>query len=408
MAKKAKKTSSKSTTIAKNTKTTKTVALRRAVVKKTAAKKSSKPVRSGSTRTPQMAKTAAAKTASGKFVYLFGKKTDGNGTMKPLLGGKGANLAEMCRIGLPVPPGFTITTEVCTYYYDHKRSYPSPLQGQMKAGVASIEKQTAKKFGDLKNPLLVSVRSGARDSMPGMMDTILNLGLNDQTVEALSKKTGNPRFAWDCYRRFVQMYGDVVLGVQKRANEDHDPFETVIHGLKHERYHHDVEDTKLTVDDLKELVGRFKALIKERAGKQFPNSPWDQLNGAVGAVFGSWMNDRAIVYRRKYNIPSEWGTAVNVQAMVFGNTGEQSGSGVAFTRDLATGEKVFYGEFLMTAQGEDVVAGVRTPEPVAQLAGEMPKAYKELERIRKVLESHFKDMQDFEFTIQDGTVYMLQ
>jgi pyruvate,orthophosphate dikinase len=304
---------------------------------------------------------------SGKFVYLFGKKTDGNGTMKPLLGGKGANLAEMCRIGLPVPPGFTITTEVCTYYYDHKRSYPSALQAQMKAGIAAIEKQTHKTFGDLKNPLLVSVRSGARDSMPGMMDTILNLGLNDQTVEALAAKTNNPRFAWDCYRRFVQMYGDVVLGVQKRAGEDHEPFETVIETLKHERYHHDIEDTKLTVDDLKELVSRFKTLVKERAGKNFPSSPWDQLMGAVGAVFGSWMNDRAIVYRRKYSIPSEWGTAVNVQAMVYGNTGDQSGSGVAFTRNPANGNKEFYGEFLINAQGEDVVAGVRTPEPVADL-----------------------------------------
>jgi len=360
-------------------------------------------------------KKAAAKTkktstpqTSGKHVYLFGKKTDGNGTMKPLLGGKGANLAEMCRIGLPVPPGFTITTEVCTYYYAHKRTYPAALQGQMKTGLAAIEQQTQKKFGDLKNPLLVSVRSGARDSMPGMMDTILNLGLNDQTVEALATKTGNPRFAWDCYRRFVQMYGDVVLGVQKRAGEDHEPFETVIEGLKHERYHQDIEDTKLTVDDLKELVVRFKALVKERAGKEFPSSPWDQLMGAVGAVFGSWMNDRAIVYRRKYNIPSEWGTAVNVQAMVYGNTGDQSGSGVAFTRNPANGNKEFYGEFLINAQGEDVVAGVRTPEPVSDLKKHLPAAFKELERIRQTLERHFKDVQDFEFTIEDGVVYMLQ
>jgi len=270
-------------------------------------------------------KKNTAKKSTGKFVYLFGKKTDGNGTMKPLLGGKGANLAEMCRIGLPVPPGFTITTDVCTYYYANGRKYPAALKAQMQAGVASIEQQTRKKFGDLTNPLLVSVRSGARDSMPGMMDTILNLGLNDQTVEALARKTGNPRFAWDCYRRFVQMYGDVVLGVQKRPDEDHEPFETVIEGLKHERYHADIEDTKLTVDDLKELVSRFKALVKDRAGKNFPASPWDQLMGAVGAVFGSWMNDRAIVYRRKYNIPTEWGTAVNVQAMVYGNTGDQSG-----------------------------------------------------------------------------------
>jgi pyruvate,orthophosphate dikinase len=354
-------------------------------------------------------KSARARAGNkNKFVYLFGKKTDGNGTMKPLLGGKGANLAEMCRIGLPVPPGFTITTEVCTYYYDHKRTYPSALQAQMKAGIASIEKQTKKTFGDLENPLLVSVRSGARDSMPGMMDTILNLGLNEQTVEALAKKTNNPRFAWDCYRRFIQMYGDVVLGVQKRPGEDHEPFETVIEALKEERYHRHFEDTKLTVEDLKELVVRFKALVKERAGREFPASPWEQLMGAVGAVFGSWMNDRAIVYRRKYNIPSEWGTAVNVQAMVYGNTGDNSGSGVAFTRNPANGEKEFYGEFLINAQGEDVVAGVRTPEPVAELKKHLPKAHKELERIRQTLERHFKDVQDFEFTIEDGVVYMLQ
>jgi pyruvate,orthophosphate dikinase len=346
-----------------------------------------------------------------KYVYLFGnKKADGNGAMKALLGGKGANLAEMTRIGLPVPPGFTITTEVCTYYYDNKRTYPKDLQPQIEAGIANMEKVMATKFGDTKAmPLLVAVRSGARDSMPGMMDTILNLGLNDETVLALVKATNNERFAWDCYRRFIQMYGDVVLGVQKLPGEDHEPFETVIGSLKDERYgNHDLEDTKLNVGDLKELVIRFKSLVKERTGREFPGSPWDQLKGAIGAVFGSWMNDRAIVYRRKYNIPSEWGTAVNVQAMVFGNTGEKSGSGVAFTRDPATGEKVFYGEFLINAQGEDVVAGVRTPQPVQELAKVMPHAYHELESIRKTLESHFKDMQDFEFTIQDGKVFMLQ
>jgi len=345
-----------------------------------------------------------------KYVYLFGnKKADGDGTMKPLLGGKGANLAEMSRIGLPVPPGFTITTEVCTYYYANKRSYPKELQPQVKSGVAVIESIMGTKFGDQNAmPLLVSVRSGARDSMPGMMDTILNLGLNDVTVLALVKATGNERFAWDCYRRFVQMYGDVVMGVQKRAGEDHEPFEVVIHGLKHERYQQDIEDPRLTVNDLKELVVRFKALIKERTGDEFPQDPWKQLWGATGAVFGSWMNDRAIVYRRKYNIPSEWGTAVNVQAMVYGNTGDHSGSGVAFTRDPATGEKVFYGEFLINAQGEDVVAGIRTPEPVAQLNNHLPRAFTELENIRKTLESHFKDVQDFEFTIQDGKVFMLQ
>ena len=385
-------------------------AKKKSVAKKVARKAAPKVTKQVTTKSRAAAPKSKAKArgTSTKYVYSFGRKSDGNGTMKPLLGGKGANLAEMCRIGLPVPPGFTITTEVCTYYYDNKRTYPAALQGQMLAGVALLEKQTGKKFGDLKNPLLVSVRSGGRDSMPGMMDTILNLGLNEQTVGALAVKTGNPRFAWDCYRRFVQMYGDVVLGVQKRPDEDHEPFEVVIESFKHERYHADIEDTKLTVDDLKQLVTRFKAMVKERVGKRFPDSPWDQLMGAVGAVFGSWMNDRAIVYRRKYNIPTEWGTAVNVQAMVYGNTGEASGSGVAFTRNPANGVKEFYGEFLINAQGEDVVAGVRTPEPVAELKKQMPKAYAELERIRQTLEKHFKDVQDFEFTIEDGVVYMLQ
>jgi len=353
----------------------------------------------------------AKASKAAKYVYLFGnKKADGDGSMKPLLGGKGANLAEMTRIGLPVPPGFTITTEVCTYYYANKRTYPRELQKQVEAGVANMEKILGKKFGDLHRPLLVAVRSGARDSMPGMMDTILNLGLNDQTVLALAKASGNERFAWDCYRRFIQMYGDVVMGVQKRPGEDHEPFESAIEHLKQELFpsKKHVEDTQIDAAGLKMLVHRFKELVKQRSGQEFPTNPWDQLKGAVGAVFGSWMNDRAIVYRRKYSIPSEWGTAVNVQAMVFGNTGEQSGSGVAFTRDPATGEKVFYGEFLMNAQGEDVVAGVRTPNPVAQLQQIMSSAYTELERIRKVLESRFKDMQDFEFTIEDGKVFMLQ
>jgi len=349
-------------------------------------------------------------TRGEKYVYLFGGgKADGNGGMKPLLGGKGANLAEMSRIGLPVPPGCTITTEVCTYYYANKRTYPKVLDAQVRAGVASIEKIMGTKFGDRNAmPLLVSVRSGARDSMPGMMDTILNLGLNDQTVLALAKVTQNERFAWDCYRRFVQMYGDVVLGVQKREGEDHEPFEVVIHNFKHERYHSDIEDSKLTAADQQVLVARFKELIKERTGKEFPQDPWQQLWGATGAVFGSWMNDRAIVYRRKYGIPSEWGTAVNVQAMVYGNTGDKSGSGVAFTRNPANGTKEFYGEFLINAQGEDVVAGVRTPAPVAELAKVMPSAFKELDQIRQTLEKHFKDVQDFEFTIQDGKVFMLQ
>src|SRR6187399_1849587 len=357
-----------------------------------------------------MSKATKAPAKASKFVYKFGgKKSDGDGSMKPLLGGKGANLAEMSRIGLPVPPGFTITTEVCTYYYANKKTYPKELQNLIRNGIAHVEKIMGTTFGDKKKfPLLVSVRSGARDSMPGMMDTILNLGLNDDTVLALATATKNERFAWDCYRRFIQMYGDVVMGVQKRPNEDHEPFEVVIHDLKHERYHADIDDPKLTTDDLKELVVRFKSLVRERAGKDFPTDPWKQLDGAISAVFGSWMNDRAIVYRRKYNIPTEWGTAVNVQAMVYGNTGDDSGSGVAFTRNPANGAKEFYGEFLINAQGEDVVAGVRTPEPVAELKKHMAKAYQELERIRQTLERHFKDVQDFEFTIEEGVVYMLQ
>ncbi len=354
---------------------------------------------------------AKSSSKSQKYVYFFGnKKADGNGGMKALLGGKGANLAEMTRIGLPVPPGFTITTEVCTYFYDHNKSYPKELWPQVKAAIANTEKILGKRFGDTEKPLLVAVRSGARDSMPGMMDTILNLGLNDKTVLALEKSSNNPRFAWDCYRRFIQMYGDVVMGVQKSANEDHEPFEVVIDALKEELFPKEkhVEDTRLDADGMKELVRRFKALIKERTGKEFPADPWKQLEGAVGAVFGSWMNDRAIVYRRKYGIPAEWGTAVNVQSMVFGNTGEKSGSGVAFTRDPASGEKVFYGEFLMNAQGEDVVAGVRTPNPVAELIQVMPAAAKELEKVRQTLEKHFRDVQDFEFTIEEGKVFMLQ
>ncbi|MCE9519991.1 MAG: pyruvate, phosphate dikinase, partial [Verrucomicrobia bacterium] len=357
-----------------------------------------------------MAKTASKNSAGQKYVYTWGAgKADGNGSMKALLGGKGANLAEMTRIGLPVPPGFTATTEVCTYYYANKRTYPSSLQSQMEAGVANMEKIMGCKFGDAQGmPLLVAVRSGARDSMPGMMDTILNLGLNDNTVIALEKATNNPRFAWDCYRRFIQMYGDVVMGVQKRAGEDEDPFEAVIHKVKHDHHEDDVDDSMLTVDDYKELVKRFKALVKERTGKAFPNDVWDQLRGAAGAVFGSWMNDRAIVYRRKYNIPTEWGTAVNVQAMVYGNTGANSGSGVAFTRNPANGANEFYGEFLINAQGEDVVAGVRTPEPVSRLKAEMPKPFAELMKVRATLEKHFKDVQDIEFTIQEGKLFMLQ
>jgi pyruvate,orthophosphate dikinase len=363
---------------------------------------------------PQRAKSKSAsgktKTKTPQFVYYFGDgKADGDGSMKPLLGGKGANLAEMTRIGLPVPPGFTITTEVCTYFYAHKRTYPPSLQAEVEKGIANMERIMGTKFGDReKMPLLVAVRSGARDSMPGMMDTILNLGLNDETVKSLVAATKNERFAWDCYRRFIQMYGDVVMGVQKREGEDHDPFESVIHQLKHDHHEEEIDDAHLTVADYKELVARFKTLVKERTGQAFPNDPWDQLKGAAGAVFGSWMNDRAIVYRRKYNIPQDWGTAVNVQAMVYGNTGDNSGSGVAFTRNPANGVNEFYGEFLINAQGEDVVAGVRTPQPVLELKKLMPKCYAELLKVRARLEKHFKDVQDVEFTIQDGKLFMLQ
>src|SRR6059036_4034438 len=344
------------------------------------------------------------------YVYYFGDgHADGSGGMKPLLGGKGANLHEMTRIGLPVPPGFTITTEVCTHFYAHNRTYPRELEAEVATALAKVEKSVGKRLGDKERPLLVSVRSGARDSMPGMMDTILNLGMNDEVVEIVANKTNNSRFAYDSYRRFLQMYGDVVMGVQKRAGEDHEPFEAVIEHLKDERYgKHDFPDVRLTVGDLKELVQRFKALIEERTGKSFPQDPNEQLWGAMGAVFGSWMNDRAIVYRRKYGIPHDWGTAVNVQTMVFGNMGKTSATGVAFTRDPATGEKVFYGEYLINAQGEDVVAGVRTPHPIADLAKEMPAAHKELMKVRAILEKHFKDMQDLEFTVEENRLYILQ
>src|SRR5438270_272847 len=356
-------------------------------------------------------KAAAAKrTRAPHYVYYFGDgHADGAGAMKALLGGKGANLHEMTRIGLPVPPGFTVTTEICSYFYDHNRAYPKQLEAQVAAALAKVEQSVGKKFGDKERPLLVSVRSGARDSMPGMMDTILNLGMNDEVVEIVAKKTSNARFAWDSYRRFLQMYGDVVMGIQKRSGEDHEPFETVIERLKDERYgKHDFPDVRLTVADLKELVQRFQALIEERAGKSFPQDPNEQLWGAVSAVFGSWMNDRAIVYRRRYGIPHDWGTAVNVQTMVFGNMGETSATGVAFTRDPATGEKVFYGEYLINAQGEDVVAGVRTPHPIADLAKEMPAAHEALMKVREILEQHFKDMQDLEFTVEEKRLYILQ
>ncbi len=361
------------------------------------------PKTTGKKTAPALAK---ARITKGKYVYYFGDGgADGDGSMKPLLGGKGANLAEMTRIGLPVPPGFTITTEVCTYFYDHKKTYPPELQGQIEKAIAKIEASVGKQLGG-ENPLLLSVRSGARDSMPGMMDTILNLGMNDSVVEVVAEKSGNPQFAYDSYRRFLQMYGDVVMGVQKRPGEDHEPFETVIEQIKEEAGVH--LDSELSVEALKKLVQAFKDLIKERTGKQFPQDPREQLKGSIGAVFSSWMNDRAIVYRRKYGIPAEWGTAVNVQTMVFGNMGESSATGVAFTRDPATGEKVFYGEYLINAQGEDVVAGVRTPNPVAQLAKEMPAAHKELLKVRDTLEKHFRDMQDLEFTVEDNRLYILQ
>jgi pyruvate,orthophosphate dikinase len=361
-------------------------------------------------KAPAEKRAAAREIATPKrsrYVYYFGDgKADGNGSMKALLGGKGANLHQMTRIGLPVPPGFTITTEICTYFYGNKKQYPPPLADQVATALAKIEKSVGKKLGDRANPLLVSVRSGARDSMPGMMDTILNLGMNDEVVGIVAQKSGNPRFAWDSYRRFLQTYGDVVMGVQKREGEDHDPFETIIDEVK--RAAGVEKDIDLSTDDLKTLVERFKQLIKERTGKRFPQDPQQQLWGAIGAVFGSWNNDRAIVYRRKYGIPHEWGTAVNVQTMVFGNRGETSATGVAFTRDPATGEKVFYGEYLTNAQGEDVVAGVRTPHPVAQLAQEMPAAHKELLKVRSMLEEHFRDMQDLEFTVEENKLYILQ
>jgi pyruvate,orthophosphate dikinase len=342
-----------------------------------------------------------------KYVYFFGgKKADGKAEMKALLGGKGANLAEMVNIGLPVPAGFTITTEVCTYYFNHNNKYPKELEKQVKASLQKVEKEMGRKFGDPENPLLVSVRSGARASMPGMMDTILNLGLNDETVEGIINKTNNPRFAYDSYRRFVQMYGDVVLGLKPQDKKAEDPFEVILERKK-EQYGFKL-DTELSTEHLKELVQEFKEAIKNETGHEFPTNPVEQLWGAISAVFGSWMNDRAIVYRKLNDIPSDWGTAVNVQSMVFGNMGEDSGTGVAFTRDPAAGENVFYGEYLFNAQGEDVVAGTRTPLPIAKLKEDDPKIYKQLDDIRKTLEKHYKEMMDIEFTIQQNKLWMLQ
>lgn len=368
---------------------------------------------------------------SEKYVYSFGGgQADGDAGMKNLLGGKGANLAEMNKIGVPVPAGFTITTEVCTKWYaDGVKTTVAAIKPQVEEAMRKVEEMMDIKFGDKNNPLLMSVRSGARASMPGMMDTVLNLGMNNEAVQGLAAKSGNPRFAWDSYRRFVQMYGDVVLGMKPKSKEDIDPFEEIMDKLKEEKGIKN--DTELTTDDLKRLVADFKAAVKKVTGHDFPTDPWEQLWGAIGAVFGSWQNERAIVYRKLNGIPGDWGTAVNVQAMVFGNMGDNSATGVAFTRDAATGEDLFNGEYLINAQGEDVVSGVRTPLQItlegskrwAVLAGvseaeraadfpsleeAMPKVYKQLAEIETKLEHHYKDMQDLEFTIQDGRLWLLQ
>ena len=335
---------------------------------------------------------------SKKYVYLF---KEGNADMRELLGGKGANLAEMTNLGLPIPQGFTVSTEACTEYYNDGKKINEEIQGQIFEALTKLEEMQGKKFGDNNDPLLVSVRSGARASMPGMMDTILNLGLNDVAVEGFAAKTGNPRFAYDSYRRFIQMYSDVVMEVPKSF------FEKIIDEVKEEKGVH--FDTELTTEDLKELVKRFKAVYSENMnGEEFPQEPKEQLMGAVKAVFRSWDNPRAIVYRRMNDIPGDWGTAVNVQAMVFGNMGETSGTGVAFTRNPSTGEKGIYGEYLINAQGEDVVAGVRTPQPISKLAEDLPDCYKQFMEIANKLENHYKDMQDMEFTIQEGKLYFLQ
>lgn len=344
---------------------------------------------------------------SDKYVYFFGDgKADGTKEMKSLLGGKGANLAEMTNLGIPVPAGFTISTEVCTSYYENNYQYPKGLEAEVKEALVKVEKVMGAKFGDKENPLLVSVRSGARSSMPGMMDTVLNLGLNDETIQGLIKKTNNTRFGYDCYRRFVAMYGDVVLGLKPVGKDDVDPFEEILEEKKKVR---GVEfDTELSADDLKDLVVEFKKAIKEKTGHPFPENPIEQLWGAIGAVFKSWNNERAIVYRKLNNIPGHWGTAVNVQSMVYGNMGEDCATGVAFTRNPATGEKEMYGEFLVNAQGEDVVAGIRTPQELEKIRDIMPEVYKQLGDIFNKLEQHYKEMQDMEFTIQNGRLWFLQ
>ena len=342
-----------------------------------------------------------------KQIFFFGNgKAEGNARMRDLLGGKGAGLHEMTRIGIPVPPGFTISTEVCHYHYEHRNQYPRELKAEIEVAVRKMEKILGRRFGDKDNPLLVSVRSGARESMPGMMDTVLNLGLNDRTVEGLIQRTGNRRFAYDCYRRFIQMYADVVLAISPKVKGESDPFETIL-GQKKSTVGART-DAELDGDALRDLVAEYKLEVRRRLGREFPQDAMDQLWGAIGAVFGSWNNDRAIAYRELYKIPHSWGTAVNVQAMVFGNLGDRCATGVAFTRDPANGEKRFYGEFLVNAQGEDVVAGIRTPKPILQLRDVMPKAATELQRVGQLLEKHFRDMQDIEFTIENDKLWLLQ
>src|SRR3954453_1723477 len=375
--------------------------------------KKSKPVPKRKAPAKSSAKASASTSPKGQWVYIFGGgKAQGRSGMKDLLGGKGANLAEMANLGLPVPPGFTITTAVCTHYYANANKYPKELEKQVDAGLAHIARITGRRFGDRANPLLVSVRSGARASMPGMMDTVLNLGLNDDTVEALAKRANDRRFAYDSYRRFITMYSDVVLGVE------HHHFEEILEDYKDGKGY--VLDTDLAADDWVKLVERYKALVEQETGAPFPQDPQEQLWGAIGAVFSSWMNQRAITYRRLHDIPETWGTAVNVQAMVFGNMGETSATGVAFTRNPSTGDKRLYGEFLINAQGEDVVAGIRTPQEITEAAREesgsdkpsmqtaMPQAFKELTRIAGALERHYRDMQDLEFTVEQDKLWMLQ
>ena len=342
-----------------------------------------------------------------KYVYLFGtSQSEGDKEMRNLLGGKGANLAEMAQLGLPVPAGFTITTEVCTHYYHHDKTYPSALKGQVERAVAAVEKTMSMRFGDAANPLLLSVRSGARVSMPGMMETVLNLGLNDQIVQGLIEQSGDPRFCYDVYRRFVQMYGDVVMGLRPEDENETDPFEALLEAKKHARGV--ALDSELSAEDLRALVAEFKAEIAKRLNRTFPEDPHEQLWQAIGAVFGSWQGQRAIRYREIEGIPHDWGTAVNVQSMVYGNMGADCATGVAFTRNPSTGEKHLYGEFLTNAQGEDVVAGIRTPQPLSELSGQMPQVYEQFERICAQLEPHYRDMQDVEFTVQKGKLWMLQ